>query len=174
MFFFLIVTKRLRRTYRECMWNNKGHGLRVKPQTFITLIYSVLVLNLSSRVGIRSTVILIAAIKDPSNLQSRHVVRVLKGIPPLSLVALDAIQIAGWINLAAGHVYVESKLGWGLAVYGTFMCLQRRWRQGERGRARCVCAADGFLSTSTDVLDPPLTLSRGLFSRLSYLITVNY
>lgn len=91
--------------------SNKGHGLRVKPQTFITLIYCVLVLNLSSGAGISSTVILIAAIKDSSNLQSRHVVRVLKGIPPLSLVALDAIQIAGWINLAAGHVYVESKLG---------------------------------------------------------------
>lgn len=86
--------------------SNKGHGLRL--QLYHTRISSF---KIFQPVLALSTGILIVAIKDSSNLQSRHVVRVLKGIPPLSLVAFDAIQIVGWINLAAGHVYVESKLG---------------------------------------------------------------
>lgn len=75
VFLFLIVIKCLICVYRVHA-SNKGHGLRVKLYHTTILIYCVLGSSLSACVGIISTVILIAAIKDSSNLQSRHVVRV--------------------------------------------------------------------------------------------------
>lgn len=98
--------------------------------------FLVLVWNLSARVLALSTGILIAAIKDSSNLQSRHVVRV-KRNPSF-------VSCGFWcdsdcrLDKSCGRPRLRGVKTW-VRFGGLWEVSVPSWKMEKRGRVRCVC-----------------------------------